>query len=498
MNQVIISNNQGYQNNYKNTVGYYDDNYYDNYYDFDCDEQQYEYSDAMGRPYLDSAIPVPRISYTINRVAMEAKRARQEEKERKIKAAALEARRVAYEAKIFAAEVEARKEDFKNEQLSFFRSQLERQTLDEVAKAVYDKVYTDETESKIANEVLISKLPKFSSAQLEKMKAAEEAKKPEADARFYTWRKGISASETSRNAWGHRRSGGGKGHKETLQELNSEVLAAERAAARRIRRKAVAEKEEVEQTQRSITIARVNAQRAAAAAELAATTPVVEVEVVEETEWQKFKREEIEAFRVNIATVEYVVEAPINVTVGASTWTKVDSKETKNTKIAAQIAKALYTTSRPTVDVAAVAAAVAPQPMSKKVTSTQMCKSVAKGDKCPYPPGKCNFAHCFDELRPKNCANVCCHFVKKIGNKYVNKGRKICSFIHEAETKSNLCQRIGVKTPDVVLAPINITASIKIEGLTPMSDRVLKPYSATQAWAPLEEKKKSRWGDKKN
>ena len=499
MNQLTYIMNQD-ENNYNQITNnrYYNDEYYDQYYDFDCDDQQYEYEDAMGRPYLDSAIPTPSIFYVANRVAKQIKAMRQEEKIRKLKAAAIKARQAAHEAAVFAAEVRARKEDFKNEQLSFFRSQLERQTLDEVAKAVYDKIYTDATEVKIANEVLLSKLPKFSSAQLAKMKAAENAK-PEADGRFYTWRKGVTASNTSRNAWGHRRNGGGKGHKATLQEMNSEALAVERAAARRIRRKTQDVKEEEEETERSITIARVNAQRAALeakkAAELEALKP--EVEVVEETEGQKFKRLEIEAFRVKIATTEYVTDKIVEVKGDVEGWTKVDTKETKNTKIAKQIAKALYTAPRESaVDAVAVAAAVAPKPMSKKVTSTQMCKSVAKGTKCPYPPGKCNFAHCYDELKPKNCANRCCHFAKRIGDKYVNKGKKICTYIHEGETKSNLCQRIGVRVPDVILAPINITASIKIAGITPMSDRVLRPYSATRAWAPLD--RPSRWGARKD
>jgi hypothetical protein len=489
MNQVTYLINQGNQNNYtNNSVGYYDDEYYDQYYDFDYDEQQYEYEDAVGRPYLDSAIPIPSIFYTVSRVAKAMKTLRQEEVH-KLKAATLEARRIAYEAKIFAAEVKARNNDFKNEQLSFFRSQLEKQSLDEVAKAVYDKIYTDATEVKIANEILLSKIPKFSSARLAKMKAIEDDAKPEADAKFYTWRNGNKASATNRQAWGHRRSGGGKGHKTTLQELNSEVLSAELAAARRLRRKAIAEKEEVEETQRSITIARVNAQRAEMeakkAAEFAAANPIVEAEVVEETEGQKFRREELEAFRVKTATTEYVFEASVAIASDPSGWTKVNTKETKNSKIAKQIEKALYIAPRETDDAVSVAEAVAPKPMSKKVTATQMCKSVSKGDKCPYPPGKCNFAHGYDELKPKNCANRCCRFIKKIGDKYVNKGRKICTYIHEAETKSNLCQRIGVRV-DVSITSNKITASIKIEGITPMSDRVLKPYSASRAWAPLD------------
>ena len=483
MNQVTYRMNQD-QNNYTKT-NKYDDEYYDEYYDFDCVEQQYEYYDAMGRPYLDTAIPTPSLFYTASRVAKRIKKAHQEEKVRKLKQDAIEERKKKYKAALEASEIEARKKDFKNEQMSFFRSQLEKHSLDEVAKAVYNKIYNDPTEIKIANDIMISKLPKFSSSRLEKMKAIEDNVKPEADIRFYTWRKGVKSSATNHQAWGHRRNGGGKGHKASLQELNSEALSAQVAAARRLRRKANAEKLEVEETKRSIAIARINAQRAEIetkkAAELAAAIPIVEV--VEETDGQKFKREELEAFReafkVKTISNDYVIEPQIASVSVPTKWTKV---MTKNSKIAKQIERSLYiVSSLKTVDVAQT---FAPKRMSKKVTATQMCKSVSRGSKCPYPPGKCNFAHGYDELKPKKCANRCCRFIKKIGDKYVNKGRKICTYIHEAETKSNLCQRIGVRV-DVSIAPIKITELIKIEGVTPMSDRVLKPYSASRAWAPL-------------
>lgn len=480
MNQLTYRMNQD-ENNYTQIYNKYSDEYYDQYYDFDCDDQQYEYEDAMGRPYFDSAIRPPSLSYVVNRVAAEQKAIRQQEKIVKLKKAALEARHKAYEAAVFAAEVKARKNDFKNEQLSFFRSQLVKLSLDEIAKSVREKVYTDETECKIANEVLLSKLPKFSSATLAKMKAEEEKRNVvEANAKFYTWRKGVSASSTDRNAWGHRRNGGGKGHKATLQELNSEALAVERAAARRIRRKTNSEKEVVEETERSKTIARVNAQRAELeakkAAELAALQPIVVTLPVEETEWQKFKREELEAFRVKIATTDYSVVAkpePLPV----AKWQKI---EPKSAKVAAMLTKALYTKAKNVTT-----SEFAPQPMSKLVTATQMCRSVSKGIKCMYPPGKCNFAHSFEQLNPKKCGNSCCRFIKKIGDKLINKGNKVCTFIHEGETKSNLCNRIGVRVPDVIIAPVDVTKLVKIAGVTPMGTKVLRPYSATQAWAPV-------------
>jgi hypothetical protein len=476
--QVAYRMNQGFQNNYTTE-------YYDEYYDFDCEEPQYEYEDAAGNPYLDTMIPAPSLSYVVARVAQQEKIARQQEKARKLKEAAAKARHEAYEAKIAAEEAKYREQKRAIEQLSFFRSKLNSLSLDEISRQVRENVYTDANEAKIANEVFLSKLPRFSTAGLAKMKA-EEKKRNETEASdwFYTWRKGNTASSTSHNAWGHRRNGGGKGHKESLQEMNGDAYI-QRAAARRARRKANAEKEEKERSVRAATIARINAQIAASTA--AAVPPPPAPEPVEETEWQKFKREELEAFRTKVATTEYNEDVKTKEVTKAKVttddWTEVAVKKNKNAKIAAQIEKSLY--AAPVVDAAIIAEVVAPKPMSKKVTATIMCRSVAKKEKCPHPPGKCNFAHAIDELKPRNCINMRCHFVKNVGGKYINNGKKVCAYLHEGETKHNLCRRIGVEVTDAVSPMSQVVSTAPVQGLTPMSTRVLKPYSKDRAWAPL-------------
>lgn len=486
MNQVIYSINQGFQNNY-NYIGDFDDEYYDNNYDFDCDEQQYEYTDAAGRPYLDTAIPPPSIFYVKHRVEQQNKIARFLEIEEMRKKADLAARLAADEARWQAQEAKYRAEQQNLAQLDFFRAKLNKLSLDEIGKAVRENIYTDETENKIANEVLLSKLPRFPASTLERMKKEEaEKSKSKADRKFYTWLAGNSASSTSHTAWGSSRTSGKNQKKADLQVMNSDAYI-QRAAVRRTRRKLNAEKEAEEQAKRAETIARINAQIAAKAVET--KVEVVSKEPVEETEWQKFKRKELEEFRVKIATTEYI-EVSDTKAKAEIEWTKVMVKKTKNEKIASQITQSFYeASSKP--EALQLAAAVAPQPM-KKVTATQMCKSVASNTKCPYPPGKCNFAHSFDELKPKPCANRCCRFIKRVGDKLINKGNKVCTFIHEGETKSNLCNRIGVRVPDVIIAPVNVSKLIKIEGITPMGTRVLKPFSATQAWAPVDYYEKIR------
>lgn len=110
----------------------------------------------------------------------------------------------------------------------------------------------------------MSKLPKFSAGMLAKMKKEQEEmiKPQKADPKYYPWIGGNSASNISHTAWGHRRNGGGKGKKDTMTEMNSEKAAAERAAAKRIRRKMNKEKEMIEALKRTEIIIRLQAQKA--------------------------------------------------------------------------------------------------------------------------------------------------------------------------------------------------------------------------------------------
>jgi hypothetical protein len=224
---------------------------------------------------------------------------------------------------------------------------------------------------------------------------------------------------------------------------------------------------------------------------------VFEVIVIEETEWQVFKRQELEAVRSKLRTktdeINYDAKPVVKKTV-ESGWTKVDSKAVKNDKTSLALTIALYTTQK-SESKKALAIAVEKKPMSDKVTYTLMCKSVAKNEKCPYAEGKCKFAHCADELKPRMCANVCCKFVKRIGENVVNRGFKICQYIHEGETKMSMCKRIGVTTEDVKIKQI-IAVAEPVANSTELSTKVLKRYSGEEAWAPIDlvVRKRSRWG----
>ena len=413
------------------------------------------------------------------------------------------------------AEAEAEKkrieadEKVRRVQLQFYRSNLQKLPLASVGEIYRADIFNSQEERKIACEVLLSKLPKFSSAMLERMAKEDQTNVIEADAKFYTWRKGISASATSHTAWGHRRNGGNKGKKETLESMNSEKVAAAVVAARKLRRQ---KRKEEDEEKKEIDLARKERINLYIASN--AKKPEVVSEPVEETEYQKFKREELEAFRVKVVEIDYSVEEKIDEVVAKDdSWKIVDTGRKRASKIEKDITSSLFTTQKPVEKV--VPEEVVKVHWKKAKTATIMCRSVAKGEACPHPEGQCNFAHNFEELSPKCCVNQRCRFVQRIGDKYVNKeGKKTCVYQHEGETKVQFCQRIGVKTPAVICTPTLLTMSLPV-ALTPLSTRVLKPYSSTRAWAPvdvpprfdmarsepIEEpkmKRKSRWGARKN
>lgn len=378
----------------------------------------------------------------------------------------------------------------------------EKKTIKVVEKSASDKFNEakDKECAEEANRLFMSKLPKFPKAMLERMKVEAEKValvKLSASNKFYTWMTGAKASAQSRTAFGHRRNGGGKSKAASeiiFKKMNSDEAVAERAVAKRIRQKANKEKAEEVTSKYAEVMKRMLVQKA----EMEVPKEVFEVVVIEETDWQVFKREELEAVRSKLRTktdeINYEAKPVVQKTV-ESGWTKVDSKAVKNDKTAFALAVALYKNKR-IESKKALAIAVEKKPMSEKVTYTLMCSSVAKNEKCPHPEGKCNFAHCAEELKPRVCANVCCKFIKRIGEKVVNKGFKMCAYIHEGETKMSMCNRIGVTAATVIIKPI-ITVAEPVANSTPVSSKVLKPFSSTSAWAPVDlvvKKRKSRWG----
>jgi len=367
----------------------------------------------------------------------------------------------------------------------------------------------------IKNKLFMDSLPKFSAITLEKMKkASEEATRQVscASKQFYTWEKGVTASATSHSAWGHRRKGGGKRKLKKLEEMNSEKTALAKAKAKRIRQTANKIKAEIESSKREATMVRVNAQKAllnlntvsmkGADVEVADVVNTADIILAEKiAEWQKFKNDEIAFFNAKVNSVDFdsnkylpsvkVVTPKVVETEWITIDKTMDKKKVKRDKDMNMLVTSLYKKTL-VIDLLKIAdAALNPfiSTVIEKVSwkkskpATIMCSSVVNGEKCPHSVGKCNFAHTTEDLNPKNCVNKRCRFVKKIADKFVNRGNKVCAFLHEGEVKSNLCRRIGMKFVEAIVKVfINEKQPLWV---TPMSDRVLARYSSELAWGPV-------------
>lgn len=345
----------------------------------------------------------------------------------------------------------------------------------------------EEAAKKLEHEVFMAKLPRFSAAMLKRM---EEAKSrtciAKADDRFYTWKKGVSASKTSHTAWGHRRSGGGKGKKEKISiKDTSEEAKLAKAAAKRIRQTLNKEKGKIEMAKRVEAITRIQKQIAKDAIDVDSEAEELTEEQLMKIEIAKINEENMKKTRKLVVenidfTREYFVEKTVEPKEHSS-WSVVDKKSKKQDSIAKKIEMAFYTDNAREDFVKEVSK----KPMSKAVKRTRFCSSVLKGGKCPHG-SRCNFAHTMEQLTPKMCAfekRGSCRCVNKSGSTFLNKGRKVCEYLHEGETKANMCRRLGVKVAEAVCKPV--TKCLPVVKATPMGTKVLKPYSKTMAWGPV-------------
>jgi hypothetical protein len=312
-----------------------------------------------------------------------------------------------------------------------------------------------------AHVLKLASLPKFPKAMLERMKKeAEEASKvkPNASAKFYTWKKGVTSSSTSHTAWGHRRNGGGKGKVQTLSEMNSEKAISELAAKKRLRQQANKEQAEVDAYRRAEKMKTLEIQKIAYQP-VVVETPVVEVVVVEETDFQKFRREEMAAFNTKSAPViDYVVDTvPVKTEKTESKWNKVDAKQTKSEKLASTIANTLFTQPPKRSRTGAINK-LADMKKGGGEMRSRLCKSVMPGSskKCPHGI-RCKFAHSPEQLSVKGCLfGDRCNFVRKGVDSWENTKSKICQFGHPGEEtdKASFCKRIGMVICQEVTTPI--------------------------------------------
>jgi hypothetical protein len=300
-----------------------------------------------------------------------------------------------------------------------------------------DDVLREERQLKLAS------LPKFPKAMLERMKKAAiemARKRPTADKKFYTWKKGVTSSNTSHTAWGHRRSGGGKGKTLTLSEMNSEKAIAEQAAKKRIRQQVNKEKAEVESHRIAEKMKKLGIQKIEFMGE---KTPEPTESVVEETAFQMHRRMEMAHFNtISAPEIDYVIEKPkFNTESKGVKFTVIDRLKSSNDKIASTIMKSFYTKDTRGAAIKRLSVMKSKGGESK----TRLCKSVILGGsgKCPHG-NTCKFAHSISQLKITSCVfGDKCNFVKKEGESWENTKLRICHFGHPGEDQEALCKRTG-------------------------------------------------------
>ena len=454
-------------------------------YDLQC-EHEYAYCDAYGRPYLNTLIPCI-LSYVYK--TSKKKPTEQVSTEQICMLTNLSDRsskcpmRFINDNKSWTESVDA------------YNNELDKiQRVADMSEFTEFNIKMDDLAKKDKDAIFMATIPRFSKAMLARMKKEKdelENKQPCADAKFYTWVKGNSASSTSRTAWGHRRSGGGKGKVSTLSDMNSEKAAAERAAARCVRQKQNKDKRESEAIKFTETMMRLKIQKEQNETR---DTPLIEV-VNEETEFQKFKREEIEAFTLKTISISnninYIVDKPDtkNEQTGVK-WTKVDVKQTTNDKIASNIANMMYSNSGRTTRVGALNRLAGMKNGTGEMRS-RLCKSVIAGgnNKCPHG-GRCKFAHGPDQLNLIGCVfGAKCNFVTKNGDVWGNTKQKICQFGHpgEEENKESFCRRIGMIlcVPVITRRIVNIqTPIVAVARSVPIVTRYV-PAAPTISYASM-------------
>jgi len=270
-----------------------------------------------------------------------------------------------------------------------------------------------------------------------------------ADTKYYTWFKGNQCSSTSRNAWGHRRNGGTKGR--IAMEKQSRMLTDKEIELAKIAKK---ERQVVSKAKRekdAIKLAERNAQITAFLASKQVVQP--EAVVVEETEWQKFKKAETEEFKTMVRNRTTLPElVPYIEPVVVSSNRKVDWSVMglgRKTKKVDDLTKKLFDTSSYRQQKARDRGGGAtPHSVSKII----MCRSVSRKFKCTT--SSCNYAHTRKELDIRPCRKGSeCNRIRSINGTVVsNPSGPSCCFSHYelGETIESYYRRLRIPVDAVV------------------------------------------------
>lgn len=499
---------------------------YDDYSDYDTDQPQYEYYDAAGRPYTDTIIrPISLFQqHLLNPPTLEIDHpALVQNWQPSYTCLKTDVTCPASFVKNFPTWEQAVEEH--NKYLCEVEHEKKMESFVEFNEKI-DKVVIEQEHI-----MFMSRLPKFSKAYLAKMEKAK--RKPtvsSASSKFYD-RKPTSSSRT---AWGHRRNGGGKGKKiERMVAMPGQmsqkyltkcvwddkykglIVSADEEAKRmrKVKREYNKEKCKIEtekRAERLLEMEKVKMENQA----------VVEPqEKVEETEYQKFLRGQMDKMRtahlekikeqdaLKIPVVKKSFEelgaesvkecTPVRVENTASGWSTVRTKITTNKeRIEKQLTVSLYSRSCGSTSRGSAMKKMAE--MKKGGQFSRLCKSVLNNTRCPHGT-RCKFAHTPEQLNISDCVfGDRCNHVSYVDGKWTNTGRKMCSFAHPGEEQDKMlfCQRIGMKKPVEYVNP-------KVVNAKPSDQRIAKPVVNTKRVNPWGDKpvmkpmKKTRWGPPK-
>ena len=288
----------------------------------------------------------------------------------------------------------------------------------------------------------------------------------------------------------HRRNGGGKG--KTFAPPTEEVVAARRAA-RKVARKGIIKAEEAK---RALEFT-LNPTPATPKVEEYIKMPktkhiATEEELEEQREHQKYLWEIMSKVKMSPTEFQEPEPAPKKKKKSLSEdgWSTVPKKKNgemalpRVIKMGAAPYRSNYT--RPQVVYQdnrqqAFTKLADSSEGGKSLTRTKMCLSVAKGIKCKHGD-KCRFAHSQEELQIPVCFFGCnCRLVRQTPGGFTNSGgpkSKLCSFIHEGETKSNFFKRTGIQTTTPRVTPQSTPRATP--QITPLPSRSATPPPSEQ------------------
>ena len=416
---------------------------------------EYEYYDAMGRPYLDTAVRPGSILPLI--IAQRAREEEEEEKENYLTSdldCGMFTSLVDPEARCPDSYLTAYNGCWDDALTAYRNSIAEKCTVDCSSEFEDANRKNEELCRQVELARIMASLPRFSTAMLARMKKAEEEKERNkvvrASSTFYSKK---SNTKQASNVFGHRRSGGGKKGRlaknarlvakigtislDSIRDEKYKVLVQttdETAKQeRKVRRENTKVKNEEEADRRAEVMAEIMKRQETTRVQV----PETETVVVEETEWQKFKRDELHHAieKQKMVFDKSPVEYTEFVCVIKPCVKKPVQCKTKKEEVEEALTRILYRDSVRRKD-----------PVRKNVKCTRLCQSFTNGGSCPHRD-RCMFAHSLDEYNPIACSfGGRCRNAKCVDGVWRDVGSRGCGFIHPGEDKKAYCDRVSSHT----------------------------------------------------